>query len=689
MRSTSGVEGGGAHRRRGRQYATTAAAAGYGMLVAATILLACGAGDAQPISEAALQQIRALSEEKAARTVVQRKIGSHLLYAAKQQRGEPIARGMASLRLNLQTDAGSRVLVDISAAVSVVVVNTIVQLGGAVVSEFPEYGAIRAWLPVDAIEPLAALADVRSIRPAAEPTHRKLTTSEGDAAHRANLARSAFAIDGSGVKVGALSDSVDFLSTVQATGDVAAVTVLPGLSGVDTCPPTGTARCTGEGTALLEIVSDLAPGASLFFATADGGDAAMAASITALRAAGCDIIFDDISYFDEPVFQDGVIAQAVDAVTADGAVYVSAAGNGGNEDDATSGTWEGNFVASSTTFPIGGGTETLHDFGGGITLDRITTQLNPGGFVVLQWSDAFGASANDYDLFLLNASGTQVVAASTDVQNGTGDPLEGVDISQFRNTTGLQIAIGLFDGSPRCLHLDTNEGGLTLHTAGEIYGHSAAVSALSIAAVSAAGRTTPFTGGAADPVEPFSSDGLRRIFYEADGTPITPGNLLSTGGTVRQKPDVAAADGVSVSTPGFDPFFGTSAAAAHAAAIAALAKSANPGLSASQIQSVLTSTALDVEAAGVERDSGYGLLDALAAVQSAAASPSPTPTITCVGDCDGGGDVAVKEIITVVRIALGSTPLSVCTVGDANGDGEITVDEIIAAIYNDLASCPA
>ena len=661
------------------------------MLVAAAILLSSQVGRAQSISDAALRQIQALSEEKAARTAAQHKIGSHLLYAAKQQRGEPIARGVASLRVNLRADADNRVLVDISAAASAAVVGAIGQLGGAVVFSAPGYGAIRAWLPIAAIEMLAGLPDVRSIRRAAEPMHRKLTTSEGDVAHRANQARSLLGIDGSGVKVGVVSDSVDFLATEQATGDVGPVTVLPGLSGVNTCPPTGTSPCAGEGTALLEIISDLAPGASLFFATSNGGDAAMAASIQALRAAGCDIIADDISYLDEPVFQDGVIAQAVNAVTADGAVYVSAAGNAGNADDGTSGTWEGNFVASSTTVQIQGGSETLHDFGAGNLSDAITAQLNPGGFVMLQWSDAFGASGNDYDMYLLNAAGTAVLAASTDSQDGSGDPFEGIDTSGFQTTRGLQLVIGRFSGAARYLHLDTNGGGLAVQTAGEIYGHPAAASAVSVAAVSAAGFTAPFTGGAANPVETFSSDGPRRIFYEADGTPITPGNLLATGGTVRQKPDVAAADGVSVSTPGFNPFFGTSAAAAHAAAIAALTKSANLSLTASQVQTALTTTALDIEAPGFDRDSGYGVLDALAAVQSVAAqpSPTPTPTITCVGDCDGNGEVTVDELITMVNIDLGTTPLSACRPGDADGDGEIVVNEIIAAVNNALLNCPA
>src|SRR5262249_44067916 len=97
-----------------------------------------------------------------------------------------------------------------------------------------------------------------------------------------------------------------------------------------------------------------------------------------------------------------------------------------------------------------------------------------------------------------------------------------------------------------------------------------------------------------------------------------PGNVSSTGGLLRQKPDITAADGVSVTgVGGFgSPFFGTSAAAPHAAAIAGLLKSANPSFTPAQIRTALTSSAIDIEAAGVDRDSGAGIIDAFAPLQA-------------------------------------------------------------------------
>jgi subtilisin family serine protease len=100
------------------------------------------------------------------------------------------------------------------------------------------------------------------------------------------------------------------------------------------------------------------------------------------------------------------------------------------------------------------------------------------------------------------------------------------------------------------------------------------------------------------------------MFYNADGTAITPGNFLfaTNGGTTFQKPDISAADGTVARTPGFSPFFGTSAAAPHAAGIAALAKQLSPAATNTQILNAMTSTALDNMAVGPDRDGGYGIV---------------------------------------------------------------------------------
>ena len=58
-----------------------------------------------------------------------------------------------------------------------------------------------------------------------------------------------------------------------------------------------------------------------------------------------------------------------------------------------------------------------------------------------------------------------------------------------------------------------------------------------------------------------------------------------------------------------------------------------------------------------------------------------------MGACNGGDVVNVSELLTMVNIALGTTPVSTCRAGDANGDGRITIDELLAAVSNALNGC--
>ena len=226
----------------------------------------------------------------------------------------------------------------------------------------------------DPVSPLTEgqLIRLRAQQPAAEApgpvTNAGSVTSRGDTAHNARAARNFFGVSGAGVKIGVLSDSVNFLAQSVASGNLPAdVTVLPGQSGVPGI---------GEGTAMLEIVHDLAPGAKLFFATAFNGIQSFADNIRALRAAGCDIIVDDVIYIIESPFHDDIVSTAVNEVTADGALYFSSAGNEGNFNDGSSGTWEGDFKNSRFTLPaLTGGT--LHDFGSGV----ISNFVEVGGHV--------------------------------------------------------------------------------------------------------------------------------------------------------------------------------------------------------------------------------------------------------------------------------------------------------------------
>jgi len=610
------------------------------------------------IAPQALQQIKALVDEKNSRTEAQQKIDSQLLYAIKTRRGQPLAAGIDKLNLSVAADSAGSVTVDVTAIIDDALLATLARMGVKVSSSFPRYHTLRAEAQLEQLESIASLPQVRFIQPKQEAMYSQTpaegqnrtypprpaddfnkrstrvsgiiqqaigsqmspssalkigkVTSQGDRTHAAFSARGTFNVDGTGIKIGVLSDGVTNLATSQATGDLGAVTILPGQGGSG-----------DEGTAMLELIHDLAPGAELFFATAGSGLASFAQNIRDLRSAGCDIILDDIGYFVESPFQDGqapsiisptnggVATQAVNDVVASGALYFSSAANSGNKNDGTSGTWEGDFVDGGPLSTLAGGT--VHDFDPGAAVVQYNTITQSGGPLNMHWSDPLGASSNDYDLFVLDSTGTFVVASSTNIQNGTQDPYE----QTFGFQTLRVVVLKKTGAANRFLHLATNRGELSFSTDGETHGHNAASGAYGVAAVCAV-CVFPAVFDSSLEVETFSSDGPRRIFFNGDGTPITPGNVSSTGGQVLQKPDITAADGTSVSGAGGFPtlFYGTSAAAPHAAAIAALVKSANPGLTPGQIKTALLSTAIDIESPGTDRDSGAGIVMPYLALQT-------------------------------------------------------------------------
>ena len=576
------------------------------------------------LSARAVRQIQAILEAKKRRTPAQRKVDSQLLEEWQKAQGRPGADRM--------------VTVDVRAEVTPEVLERIRELGGRVLSSFERYRAIRAELPLSEVEALAAHEAVRSIRTADKAVTRKRPrklspdilidvleagsrTTQGDVAHRANTARTTHGVDGTGIGIGVLSDGVGSLAARQATGDLPArVTVLAGQEGEG-----------DEGTAMLEIVHDLAPGAELYFATAFGGQASFAENIEALCEAGADVIVDDIYYFVEGPFQDDIIARGVNAAVDDGCFYFSAGGNAGNKNDGTAGVWEGDFAAGSPLVLNGVPVGTQHDFGSGVTQNRITED-SPGAYL-LWWADPLEGSANDYDLYLVDQNGV-VLESSTRIQDGNRDPYEYIDSSEEDHTDARLIIVKTSGAADRYLRLDTLEGQLAVSTAGNLFGHSAAENAIAVAAVavqSAGGSGGVFDG--TESVRTSSSDGPRRIFFEPDGTPITAGNFSSTGGKLLQKPDLAAATCVRTSTPGYSIFCGASSAAPHAAAIGALVLEGAEGpksLTQAQLLTAMTGAALDIEASGVDRDSGAGIVmapGAVDAVDVAVVDRNQAPTV--------------------------------------------------------------
>lgn len=580
------------------------------------------------IAASAMRQIQALTGIKMSRNKEQNKIESRLYLGLLHQRRDPRLGPLTDFRF-VRPGVDGRLQVDIilsDVAGIKPVLNRLESSGGVVRAVSAAYRRISARVRLTDLEALAAIPEVRRIREAIPAFTNKVNTSEGDLTHGAQQARGFFGTDGTGVKICVLSDGVDSLAAAQASGDLPAVDVLPGQAGGG-----------DEGTAMLEIVHDLAPGAELGFATAFTDEPTFAQNILDLAADGCHIIVDDVIYLDESPFQDSPVAQSVNTVTAAGVLYFSSAGNEGNKTDLTSGTWEGDFVPNGTPAVLAGAGP-VHDFGDGG--QSILVELGGLGIPpLLIWAEHYdfstGLASTDYDLYDLNGTLTTVFDASTDVQDGVGGddfPIEFIGGGAF---SGERLVVAKFaDGttsSDPMFNLILFRGELDddLTTTGTTRGHSAAADAFSVAATPAAasfdGVTPdgPYPGlfTSANESESFTADGPRRIILSPTGAELTPGNRTSTGGVVRQKPDITAADGVSTSAPGFNPFYGTSAAAPHAAAIAGLLLSADPSLTPAQVRTALINSAIDIEAPGVDRDTGGGIIMAQEALEDIGATP--------------------------------------------------------------------
>ena len=522
------------------------------------------------------------------------------------------------------------------------------------------YGrVISGIIPIAALPKLGSLTTVQFARPAYKPMHQGKTgarflqqcntgmyakivpvTSQGDTAQRSNLARKKYDVNGKGVKVGILSDSYNNLGTAGigvASGE------LPGHDNpfkfkkpVDVLEDLDDGTGTDEGRGMAEIVHDVAPGAELAFHTAFMGEANFAQGIQDLAKKGCKVITDDVFYYDEPFFQDGIIAQSVDLAKKKGVAYFSSAGNNFNN------SYESDYRSSAVEF-LGPGNGTAHNFSAPGTTPRYLqpVYIPPGGTFIasFQWDQpsftAGGEGAStDFDIFLIN-SNNQVVALGASDNIASGDPIEVFGYNNFTNNPTFFVLILKYAGpDPSRLkynmygdaqfYLTTNPiPGILSPT---LVGHAKAAGAIATAA--AFYKNTPAYGVDTPRVEWFSSLAGTPNYFDPAGNRIAP--------VMRNKPEITAPDGGNTSF--FDPFgngdisqdadtfpnfFGTSAAAPHAAGVAALMIEAEKlnNLTPGQIKGILAAHATDMDNIytdgfdkGVDFNTGAGLIKADAAV---------------------------------------------------------------------------
>ena len=495
----------------------------------------------------------------------------------------------------------------------------------------------------------AASAPARLARPGASKisacsSPQGVNISEGDTQMQAGAARQTFGIDGTGQTVGILSDSFD-VSQSAATRAVTDVSTsdLPGTG--NPCGYTtpvnvlaeGPTSGEDEGRGMAQIVHDLAPGAAIQFAASGATADDMANNVRALRNAGSSVIVDDITYFDEPMFQEGSVSTAVDEVNAAGVPYYSSAAN---SNVIVNGHNVGSFETpafrpSGDCLGLGG---TCEDFNAGATNDNsFGVALNGGSRlqINLQWAEPRNGVTTDYDVYVFdNTLGNVEVGESVNNNLQTQKPFELVNVNNSDSSPHVYLIVvyrAQGTGTPRfkfnmgrpqfaAVEYETATGSDIIGPT--IFGHNGAPNAVSTAAI-------PYDNAAT--AETYSSRGpLSLYFGPVNGT--TPAAPLASP-QVLNKPDLAATDNVQTTffldnSSGVFRFAGTSAAAPHAAAVAALQKQANPFLSPAQVVGAQEATAVPVGSFG-HADVGAGLINANAAV---GANPPIAPETTITKD---------------------------------------------------------
>ena len=509
-----------------------------------------------------------------------------------------------------------------------------------------DLGRAQLRVPPGQLQALVSLSGIRELSlPAYAIADRGSATTEGDTALRADLLRQQTGLTGAGVRIGVISDGIEGLAAAQASGD------LPTLAD-QRAFTAGGIDLGAEGTALLEIVYDIAPEASLYFAAAS----TTLEMITAVNylAERTDIVVDDLGFL-LPDDQQSDVSQNTGAALNNPdwpiRAYVTSAGNWALRH------YEGQFRAGVDGRTLGLAVAgPVHVFGNDGSTDQLGRVQTPYNEIfldtgddlraVLHWDDPWDDSTNDYDLLLLDESGATVGSGTSAQGTTTSRPRERISFKNEGPSGTFRLVVQNVAGAaaPRRLEM-LAIGSNALEPNGTALNFNTVVSSM-LAQSDAPGGVLAVAAVDHDPA------GFNTVRSYSSRGPTNNGVV---------KPDLTAVDGVAITGSGgfATPFFGTSAAAPHVAAIAALLLEARPQLldgegdSADReralLRGVLTGSAIDLGTAGMDNVSGAGRIDALEALEQLERA------VVVVDSGAEAGPGSLREAIEMINSLAGSS----------------------------------
>lgn len=405
-------------------------------------------------------------------------------------------------------------------------------------------------------------------------------------------------LDGTGIRIGVISDGVDALEAVFRGKNPeipeARFHVNHDFSGGPLPGSTNPGR-GNEGIAMAEIIFDIVPKAEVYFsgvglppgANPDDGVAAFLGALDYFRKNNVQIIVEDVEFFQEPWFEMGTIAQAVQQLVADDKIlFITAAGNNNGK----------HYRSQFDPYPDMSGDEAifLHQFIPGQPYLPITIPPGETFRVDLQWSQPFLTPSAAFEISIIDS--VTRMNLGTSASSEANRPAQRTVSVTNPGATPLRVSVVVFTNSDPVHQPELDVVSLSLLSSIPLGYYSTGSNQLSVNAA----IKDVLTVGAIDLAE---VDKLTRLpgaplldaNAPAPDSSIGPARLLD--GIVVPGPDLLGTAGVRVSGAGGFPktFFGTSAAAPHLAGIAAQLLQYRPGTPPSKLIEALVDSATDLD----------------------------------------------------------------------------------------------